>query len=213
VRPNLTNCPHVSGAPELQLRCTYFLLLHKLRVGAVVHDILSEDGCAEWRVDLLGVEILDLAVQDEVVARGIETYSHLAAKKYESENIAILHLISLRHVPVCILRTFFCCAKKNLYGSIPYVMVLPITGNQWKTTGGSLDFLSNSCFKTLSTTERRIKEAKPAATTAAVDDSEVNLPTGPETSARIPILDRGRVNERKRRGRNCCRGRVEIDIF
>lgn len=49
----------------------YLLLLHELRVWAVVHDILAEDGRAERSVDLLRIHVLDLAVQDEVVAFGV----------------------------------------------------------------------------------------------------------------------------------------------
>lgn len=108
----------------------YLLLLHKLRVRAVVDNILSKHGCAEWRVDFLSVYILDLSVQDEVVALGVETHSHLATEEDEGEDIAILWSVSLAPTPQFVLHTFFWLAKKNLYGSIPYVMVLPRTGNQ-----------------------------------------------------------------------------------
>lgn len=98
----------------------HLLLLHQLRVGAVVDDILAEDGSGERAVDLLGVDILDLSVEDEVVALGVEADSHLAAKENESEDIAVLLLVSaLIPLPQGTRHTFFCWAKKNLYGSMP----------------------------------------------------------------------------------------------
>lgn len=36
----------------------------------------------------------------------------------------------------CLL-TFFLLSKRNLYGSMPYATVLPMTGKMWKTVGGS----------------------------------------------------------------------------
>jgi hypothetical protein len=86
--------------------------------------------------------------------------------------------------------TFFWLAKKNLYGSMPYVTVLPMTGNRWKTTGGWLGFLSSSWFRTLSTTASTIKEAKPEATRTGSEELEAKLPRGPATSARTPMLCR-----------------------
>lgn len=45
---------------------------------------------------------------------------------------------------------------------MPYVTVLPMTGNQWKTTGGSLGFLNKTWWRTFrKTTAAR----KPASTT------------------------------------------------
>ena len=99
----------------MRLDRTHLLLLHELRVGAVVHDILAKDRCAERGVDLFGVDVLDLSVEDEVVACGVETNSHLATEEDEGKDIAILPPVSAfpswslgtRH-------TFFCWAKKNL---------------------------------------------------------------------------------------------------
>lgn len=51
-----------------------------------------------------------------------------------------------------------------------------------------MEFLSSSCCKTLRTTARTRKDAKPAAITTGVDELAVKLPIGPETSARTPIL-------------------------
>jgi hypothetical protein len=96
------------------------------------------------------------------------------------------------------LLTFFWLAKKNAYGSMPYQTVFPMMGNQWKTTGGSFGFLNNSCFRTLRTTARRIKEAKPAAYTTGRDEFAVKSPNGPAMVARTPILrDRGVKEDRE----------------
>src|SRR5690606_8972227 len=47
----------------------YLLLLHELRVGAVVDHIPSEDRGGQASVDFFGVDVLELAVEDEVVSR------------------------------------------------------------------------------------------------------------------------------------------------
>jgi len=94
VRPNLTNCPRVSHGSSMRLGGAHLFLLHELRVGAVVHDILAKDRCAERGVDLLGVDVLDLSVEDEVVAGGVEAHSHLAAEEDKGEDIAILLPVS-----------------------------------------------------------------------------------------------------------------------
>lgn len=74
------------------MSCPYLLLLHKLRVGAVVDNILAKDGGGERCVDLLRVDVLDLSVQDEVVALGVEHDGHLATEKDKSEDISVLRL-------------------------------------------------------------------------------------------------------------------------
>ena len=72
----------------------HLLLLHQLGVGAVVYNILAKDRSGEGAVDLLGVDILDLSVEDKVVACGVEANGHLATKEDEGEDIAILHPVS-----------------------------------------------------------------------------------------------------------------------
>jgi hypothetical protein len=99
VRPNLTNCLRVSYDIVAVLVYAHLLLLHELRVGAVVDDILAKDRCAERGVDLLGVDVLDLSVEDEIVAGGIEADSHLTTEEDEGKDIAILRRVS--HVQVC----------------------------------------------------------------------------------------------------------------
>ena len=69
---------------------TNLLLLHELRVGAVVDDILAEYGGCKDGVDVLGADVLDLAVQDELVALGSEVYGGLFAEKDEGEAVSVL---------------------------------------------------------------------------------------------------------------------------
>jgi hypothetical protein len=73
-----------------QLRLSYLLLLHELGVGAIVDHILAEHGGGERVVDLLGVDILQLAVENEVVALGSQTDGGLLAQKDKGEDIAVL---------------------------------------------------------------------------------------------------------------------------
>lgn len=66
------------------------LLLHQLGVGAVVDNILAEDRSSERAVDLLGVDVLELSIEDEVVALGVEADSHLATEENKGKDVAIL---------------------------------------------------------------------------------------------------------------------------
>lgn len=68
----------------------YLLLLHELGVGAVVDDVASKDRSGQDGVDLLGVHILELAVENEVVALGADGDGGSLAKEDESEDITIL---------------------------------------------------------------------------------------------------------------------------
>jgi hypothetical protein len=74
-------------------RSTHLLLFHKLRVGAVVDDVLAKHRRAQRGVDLLGVDVLDLAVENEVVALGVEAHGHLAPEQDEGEDVAVLLLV------------------------------------------------------------------------------------------------------------------------
>lgn len=66
------------------------LLLHELRIRAVVHDVLAEDGRGQRRVDLLGVDILQLAIEDQIVALRTQTHRGLLAQQDEGKHIAVL---------------------------------------------------------------------------------------------------------------------------
>jgi hypothetical protein len=65
----------------------HLLLLHQLVVGAVVDDVTAEDGRSQDSVDLLGVDVLQLAVQDEVVARGTDRDSGFLSEQYKGEDV------------------------------------------------------------------------------------------------------------------------------
>lgn len=73
-----------------QAKLDKLLLLHKLGVGAIVDDIGAKDGSGQGAVDFFGVDILELSVQDEVVALGTEADSRLLAEQNEGEDIAVL---------------------------------------------------------------------------------------------------------------------------
>jgi hypothetical protein len=49
---------------------SYLLLLHELRVGAIVDNMATENGGSERGVDLLGIDIAQLAIEDELVSLG-----------------------------------------------------------------------------------------------------------------------------------------------
>lgn len=68
--------------------------------------------------------------------------------------------------------------------------VLPKTGNQWNTTGGSFGFLNSSWLSTLRTTARTQKEKRPAAIATPrdlVDNCSLN---GTTTAESRPMLKR-----------------------
>lgn len=51
----------------------------------------AKNGRGEWRVDLLGANILELAVQDEIVAFCSKKHGSLFSKKDECKDVAILY--------------------------------------------------------------------------------------------------------------------------
>lgn len=121
------------------------LLLHQLRIGAIVHHILAEDRSRQGRINLLCIDVFELSIQYELIALRSEADGGLFAEKNKGEYVAILRL---SQSPVLVWdvvqSTFSRQEKKNLYGSMPYVTVLPTSGTKWKTTGGSLGFLKNN---------------------------------------------------------------------
>lgn len=72
------------------------LLLHKLGVGAIVDDILAENRGSKDGVNLFGVDIANLAVQDEIVALGADVDGGLLSEEDEGEAVAILLLSSAK---------------------------------------------------------------------------------------------------------------------
>lgn len=69
---------------------TYPLLLHEFGIGTVVDHILSEYRPGQFVVDLLRIDVLLLAVQDELVALRTNVDGGLLAEENEGENIAVL---------------------------------------------------------------------------------------------------------------------------
>lgn len=53
------------------------LLLHQLGIGAIVDNILSKYGGGENGVNFLGIKILMLAIEDEIVALCAQIHSRL----------------------------------------------------------------------------------------------------------------------------------------
>jgi len=65
-------------------------LFHELRVGAVIDDVFAENRGCERRVDLFGIDILQLAVEDKFIALCADIDSHLPPEHNEGEHIAVL---------------------------------------------------------------------------------------------------------------------------
>lgn len=53
----------------------YLLLLHEFGVGTVVDNIRSEDGCCKLAVDFFGVDVLQLSIEDKLIAFNAEVDS------------------------------------------------------------------------------------------------------------------------------------------
>jgi len=68
----------------------YLLLLHQLGVGAVVDDISAEHGGRQDSVDLFGVDVLQLAVEDEVVSGGAHGNGRFLAEENKGKDITVL---------------------------------------------------------------------------------------------------------------------------
>ena len=69
---------------------TNLLLLHELSVRAIVYDVLAKDRGSQDGVNILSADILQLAVQDELVALGADVDGCLLAQENECEDFAVL---------------------------------------------------------------------------------------------------------------------------
>ena len=69
---------------------SYLLLLHELGVGAIVDDILAKDRSGEDGVDLLGADVLELSVENEVVSGRAKSNSGFLSEEDKGEDIAVL---------------------------------------------------------------------------------------------------------------------------
>lgn len=70
----------------------HLLLLHKLRVRAVIYHIFPKHWGGERAVDFLRVQVFVLPVEYEVITLHPQAYSGLLPEKYERKDIAILQL-------------------------------------------------------------------------------------------------------------------------
>lgn len=70
------------------------LLLHELRVGAVVDDVGAEDGGGQGAVYFFGIEIGVLSIEDEFVTIEAEVDGDVLSEELESEDVAILRSVS-----------------------------------------------------------------------------------------------------------------------
>jgi hypothetical protein len=65
-------------------------LFHQLGVRAIINNILAEDRSSQWGVYLLGIDVLELSIEDKFVAFCPKADSGLFAEKNEGEDITIL---------------------------------------------------------------------------------------------------------------------------
>jgi hypothetical protein len=71
-------------------RAAYLLLFHELGIRAVIDHILSENRGCENGVDILGADVLELAVQDELVTGRSHVYGCLLSEENEGKDVAML---------------------------------------------------------------------------------------------------------------------------
>lgn len=68
------------------------LLLHELGVRTVVDNIAAEYWYSERTVNLFSVDVLELSVEDEIVAVEAKVAGHLPAEQGEGEYVTVLVL-------------------------------------------------------------------------------------------------------------------------
>ena len=76
--------------PKCMGLSVHLLLLHQLRIWAVIHDISPKHRCRERTIHLLRVDIPQLPVQDEIIALRSQAHRRLLAQQDEREDIAVL---------------------------------------------------------------------------------------------------------------------------
>jgi hypothetical protein len=72
------------------------LLLHELGIGAIVDNVLAKDGSGQNRVDVLGVDVLELSVQNKVVALSADVDGGLLAEQDKGVDVAVLFPVLLK---------------------------------------------------------------------------------------------------------------------
>lgn len=68
----------------------YLLLFNELGIWAVVHNIRPEDRRGQLAIDFLGIDVLQLSIENELVAIRSEVYGRLLAQENECEDIPML---------------------------------------------------------------------------------------------------------------------------
>lgn len=68
----------------------HLLLFHQLGVGTIIHDASTENRCREWTVDFLGIGILQLAIEDKLIAFGAQKHCRFFPQENEGKDIAVL---------------------------------------------------------------------------------------------------------------------------
>lgn len=85
---------HVSICNQLTLDVIHLLLLHKLRVRAVIYHVFPENWGGERAVDFLRVQVFVLSIEYEIVSLHPQAYSRLLPEQYERKDVTILQLKS-----------------------------------------------------------------------------------------------------------------------
>ena len=89
---------------------------------------------------------------------------------------------------------------------MPYVIVLPIRGNQWKTIGGSLGFLKRTWCMTFKDADRNAIETTTTPICHPSPSCENRSDSGPATSWRKPIF----ANDGGKQLRNKITGKEDV---
>ena len=85
---------HVSHCNQLTLNPIHLLLLHKLRVRAVIYHVFPKHWGGERAVDFLCIQVFVLSIEYEVITLHPQAHSRLLPQEYEREYVAILQLTS-----------------------------------------------------------------------------------------------------------------------
>lgn len=68
----------------------HLFLFHELGIRHIVDDVFTEDWGCQNRIDFFSIDILELGIQYELIALRAEIHGNFAAKKDESEDVAVL---------------------------------------------------------------------------------------------------------------------------
>jgi hypothetical protein len=96
------------------------LLLHQFSIGAVIYHVRAENRRRQGGVDLFSVDVLELRIENELVALDSKANCRFPAQEYEGKDIAVLfHAVSNFIEKGRRALAFSRHLKKNLYGSMP----------------------------------------------------------------------------------------------